>query len=402
MASAGTVFKNEAQGSKLATANSKFALELYLRQAGQKPGNVFISPLSISVALAMTYLGARNNTKAQMRDVLKFGEVEEAHLHQVFEDLRLHLNKPSQPYTLYMANRLFGEQSYKFLDDFLNLSRKHYGADLAAVDFKSNANGCAGQINSWVAENTNKMIRDLIAPGILNDLTRLVLVNAIYFKGNWASKFDRALTRPTDFHVTPTETIQVDMMHMRDVKYMYGSNHELVSQAIELPYVDNALSMFIILPDPSVSLADVEKKLTIDALSNIHRHFSMAERKLSHVWVPRFRLEEKLELSGTLAAMGMGDAFDEKKADMSGLDGTRELYISKVIHQAVVEVNEEGTEAAAATAVVMMMRCAMVNKEFEFRADHPFLFFIRDNTTNSVLFLGRVVKPEKLQTKDEL
>jgi serpin B len=339
-----------------------------------------------------------------MKDVMYFGEVEEEHLHDAFSDIQSSLKKPNQLYTLHMANRLFGEKSYNFLEEFLSLGRKHYGAELAAVDFRSDSHGAVALINNWVADNTNQMIKNIVSESAVNDLTRLILVNAIYFKGDWLKKFDKGNTRDEDFHVLPTETIKVQLMHKPKAKFFYGYNNDLKCQAIELPYAGDALSMFIVLPDSTVTnLSELETKLTIEALTNVRGLFRMAEREV-HVWLPRFKLDETLELANTLASMGMGDLFSDN-ADLSGLDGTKDLYVSKVLHRAVVEVNEKGTEAAAATAVVVMTRSAMILKDpFEFRADHPFLFFIQDNATKSVLFLGRVVKPDIAvdAPKDEL
>jgi serpin B len=257
-----------------------------------------------------------------------------------------------------------------------------------------NPNGATELINRWVADNTAQKITNILPPGALDSFTRLVLVNAVYFKGDWAKKFEVSNTKEENFHVSSTEKVRVQLMHMHKAKFSYGSNHELISQAIELPYAGNRLSMIIILPDPSSSLQKLESLLTADDILNVRDKFQMYEREVQ-VWLPRFRLNEKLDLTGILSAMGMTDMFSTKLADFSGMDGTRELCVSKVLHQAVVDVNEEGTEAAAVTAVVMMKKCLAVRKDpFEFRADRPFLFFIRDNSTNSILFLGRLVRPD--------
>ena len=227
----------------------------------------------------------------------------------------------------------------------------------------------------------------------MNALTRLILVNAVYFKGDWLKKFGINLTTSEDFHISPSESVKVQMMHMQNGKFLYGVNSELHCQAIELPYAGENLSMFILLPDQTVtSLSEVEKKLTASDLVNVKEKFHMLSLKVN-LWLPRFSLDEKLSLAEMLEAMGMKDLFAEGAADLSGIDGSRELYVSKVLHRAVVEVNEEGTEAAAATAVVVMLRSASFQREINFRADHPFLFFIQDKATGSVLFLGRFVKP---------
>jgi serine protease inhibitor len=256
------------------------------------------------------------------------------------------------------------------------------------------SSGATDIINRWVADKTAQKITGLIPPGVLNALTRLVLVNAVYFKGDWDKKFDVANTKEEDFFVSSTEKVRVQLMFMRKAKFNYGVNPELATQAIELPYAGGRLSMFVLLPDPTTSLQKLESALTVDHVSHVLDKFRMSERDV-HVWLPRFRLEERLALTEILAAMGLTDMFSMNLADFSGIDGTKELFVSKVLHQAVIDVNEEGSEAAAATAVVMMLRCAPSLKDpFEFRADRPFIFFIRDNSTNSILFLGRLVKPE--------
>jgi len=259
--------------------------------------------------------------------------------------------------------------------------------------FRNDGSGSAAAINSWVSEKTNKKVTEIVPESAIDSLTRLILVNAVYFKGDWAKKFKSDLTKDADFHVSPTEILKVQMMFM-DSKFYYGVNDELHCQAIELPYAGDTLSMVIILPDlKATSLADVEKKLTSDDLVHVHEKFRMISLKVK-LYLPRFRLDEKLSLAEALTGMGMKDLFLESVADLSGVDGSKELYVSKVLHRAVVDVNEEGTEAAAATAVIMAVRCsAMISPDIIFRADHPFLFFIQDKSTKSILFLGRLAKP---------
>ena len=255
------------------------------------------------------------------------------------------------------------------------------------------SSGATDLINQWVSDNTAQKITKLIPFGVLTALTRLVLVNAIYFKGDWQKKFDVADTKEENFHVSSSETVRVQMMHKSKAKLWYGVNQDLNCQAIELPYSGDRLSMFVILPIDVEGLGKLEASLTANDLLDVHERFRMQQRDV-HVWLPKFKLDEKLGLTEILAAMGLTDMFDMKSADFSGIDGTKDLCVSKVLHQAVIDVNEEGTEAAAATAVVMMIRCAPMHKDpFEFRADRPFLFFIRDNLTNSALFLGRLVRP---------
>ena len=226
----------------------------------------------------------------------------------------------------------------------------------------------------------------------IDSLTRLILVNAVYFKGDWKKKFNATITKDNDFHVSATETVKVPLMYMED-KFYHGLSDDIKCQVLELPYAGDTLSMFIILPDQTTTLAEVQTKLTFDDLGNVSEKFKMVSVKVN-LWLPRFKLDEKLSLVKALDGLGMKDLFMEGVADLSGVDGSRELYVSKVLHRAVVDVNEEGTEAAAATAVVMQMRCAaFISKEYQFRADRPFLFFIQHKPTKSILFLGQLVKP---------
>jgi len=234
-------------------------------------------------------------------------------------------------------------------------------------------------------------VTEIVSEDAIDQLTRLILVNAVYFKGDWLEKFNTNFTNDADFHISPSESVRVKMMYRKDKKLLYGVNHELQCQAVELPYAGDTLSMFIILPDlRATSLAEAEKKLSIHTLINVTNEFKMAKMEVE-VLLPRFHLDEKLSLAEVLSGMGMKDLFTEGAADLSGVDGTKELYVSKVLHRAVVDVNEEGTEAAAATACVVHRLC--YSEPNRFRADHPFLFFIQDKATKSIIFLGRLAKP---------
>jgi len=255
-------------------------------------------------------------------------------------------------------------------------------------------NAAVAEINGWVEEQTNHKIKDIVPVDAVDALTRLILVNAVYFKGDWNKKFDTTVTKDEDFHVSSSVKIKVPLMHIPKGKFVYGVDQRLNCQAISLPYVGEKLSMIILLPDHTVTtLADVESQLTADHLINAEQRFQMSKREVK-LWLPHFKLEESLQLNNVLRNLGIVDMFGEGVADFSGMDGTKDLYVSKVLHKAFVEVNEEGSEAAAATAVVMMMRSASIPRDpFEFRADHPFLFYIVDNSTKAILFLGRVTKP---------
>lgn len=251
----------------------------------------------------------------------------------------------------------------------------------------------AKEINSWVLEQTNQKIKDIISPDFIDPTTRLILINAVYFKSAWHEPFEKDDTKDDDFFVSPTETLRVKMMYQKIESATHYKSTELLSQVLELPYLSGALSMFILLPDKVSTLQAVEERLTADHLQSIDGGFiGYLDVKL---WLPKFKIEETLELSEVLRKMGMKSLFMEGSADLSGIDGTHLLYASKVVHKAFVDVNEEGTEAAAATAMKVCPACLRMNvEEVDFRVDRPFLFFIREERTKAVLFLGRVVRPE--------
>lgn len=377
----------------VSSANTDFALDLLRTLSQANPtGNIFVSPLSISSALAMVYLGARGNTAVQMAQALSFGSGEGVHAD--FETLNADINSPSASYILKLANRLYGENTAHFLPQFLEATRKYYQADLKAVDFIGASEACRGEINSWVEQQTENKIKDLLKPGTVTPTTRLALVNAIYFKGNWMNRFDEANTKEMPFKVNQNETRPVQMMYqMKKLPYNYIPEFGL--QILELQYVDDELSMFILLPeelaDGSDPLLKLEKELTRERLDEWTNRENMDIHSDVLVYLPKFKLEEDYELNEPLAKLGMTDVFCASKADLSGMNGEGGLFLSTVAHKAFVEVNEEGTEAAAATAG-MIAFCML--REEHFTADHPFLFFIRQNKTKSILFLGRFSSPQ--------
>ncbi|XP_010883987.4 leukocyte elastase inhibitor-like [Esox lucius] len=379
--------------SPVSVANTNFSLDLFKKITEKnKTGNVFYSPLSISSALAMVSLGARGNTATQMSETLHLHKAKDD-VHVCFSKLMGELNKKGAPYKLSLANRLYGEQSYKFVETFLHDTKKHYNAELEAVDFKSNAETARQNINTWVEKQTADKIKDLLPKGIVDDLTRLVLVNAIYFKGNWEKKFKETSTKDVQFRLNKNESKPVKMMHQK-ARFPLTFIPEANCQILELPYVGNQLSMLIMLPndieDRTTGLEKLEKELTYDNFVNWTKPDRMHLEEVE-VGLPKFKLEESLDLKETLASMGMIDAFDDSRSDFSGMSPNNDLVLSKVVHKAFVEVNEEGTEAAAATAVIVANCCYLVTPTFI--ADHPFLFFIRHNPTQSILFSGRYFSP---------
>jgi serpin B len=371
---------------KVVEANNRFALDLYGRLR-DRPGNLFMSPYSLSTALAMTYAGARGDTAGQMAATLHLS-LPTGTLHAAVAALERQIKAGAgRPYKLSVANALWGQEGEHFLPDFLRLLAENYGAGLRQVDFRS-VEQARRTINSWVEEQTGGKIKNLLQPAHLSPNTSLVLTNAIYFKGDWASPFPKAATKDEPFTVTEDKRVPVSMMHrIGRLNYLDGGDFH----ALELPYAGNDLSMVIVLPKKVDGLARLEESLTSEKLS---ASLAKLGPRRVEVALPRFRVEAGFELAKVLPAMGMPLAFT-RSADFSGIDGKRELFISAVIHKAFVDVNEEGTEAAAATAVVIARPSAVVRPEpvVEFRADHPFAFLIRHNRSGSILFLGRVTNP---------
>ncbi|XP_034438857.1 leukocyte elastase inhibitor-like [Hippoglossus hippoglossus] len=369
-------------------------VELYRTLSQANPsGNMFFSPLSISSALAMVYLGARGDTAAQMAQALSFELGDDVHAE--FKELIEDINSPSASHILKTANRLYGEKTAKFLPQFLEDTREYYQSDLKTVDFIRAAEASRVEINTWVEQQTENKIKDLLKPRTVSDGMKLVLVNAIYFKGNWMNRFDEANTKEMPFQVNQTESKPVQMMFQKKNLH-YNSIGDL--QILELPYEKEELSMLILLPkqstDGSDPLLKLEKELTLERLNEWTDRENMLVHSDVHVHLPKFKLEEDYELNEPLSKLGMTDVFCASKADLSGMNGKRGLVLSKVVHKAFVEVNEEGTEAAAATAAVVIVKCSGSEKEEHFTADHPFLFFIRHNKTKSILFLGRLSSPQ--------
>ena len=370
--------------------NNAFALTLYA-QLRRQDGNLFFSPESISTALAMTYAGARGDTAAAMAKTLHF-TLPPDRLHPAMGALLGDLNATHQGYQLRVANALWAQQGYKFLDDFLNLMKSDYGAGFNQVDFKSPNDAARLTINQWVELKTENRIKDLLQPGTIDGLTRLVLTNAIYFKGDWQTQFDKSQTRDEDFHVTASQAIKAPLMHRED-RFNYFSGGSF--QVLEIPYKGRELSLTILLPNGTDGLPALEQSLTTSSLQQWLGKLQPVSNII--LAMPRFKTTHQFELKSTLSAMGMQLAFDDDAADFSGMIGKRELVISAVVHKAFVDVNEEGTEAAAATAVIVNRAMAMPRPQqpIVFRADHPFVFLIRENASGAILFMGRVTDPTK-------
>jgi serpin B len=364
--------------------NNAFAFDLYRAVAGEK-GNLFFSPFGISSALAMTYAGARGATAEQMRKTLHFDPAA-AKLHPGFAGLLKKFNASGQSYRLSVADALWGQKGTGFYPEFTAITGKYYDAGFKKVDYIHNTEGARRTINDWTEARTDHKIKDLIKPHILNALTRLVLTNAIYFKGRWERQFKPAQTEKAPFYSMAEKKENVPLMHQLG-RFKYAETAQL--QILELPYTGNEIAMDILLPKARSDFARLESAMQPAACDS---WFDKLATRQVDVFLPRFELEQGLALDRYLQALGMKDAFDEDQADFSGMSDTS-LYITHVIHKAFVEVDEAGTEAAAATGAVMGTKSVMVDKPVAFRADRPFIFLIRDIQSGSILFVGRLVEP---------
>jgi len=372
----------------LVSGNSGFAFDLYqvLREGDD---NLFYSPHSISLALAMTYAGARGETEGQMADTLHFTRSQDR-LHPAFNGLDLELTrrgegaegKDGEGFRLHIVNAIWGQEGYAFLSEFLDVLAENYGAGLRVLDFAGAPEESRVTINDWVGEQTEGRIEDLIPPDAIDALTRLVVTNAIYFNSAWAEPFEPDLTEDGPFYLLDGGEVSVPMMRQTE-SFGYAEGDGV--QAVELPYDGWELSMVILLPEAGRFDA-FEGSLDSERVDVILRELVHRQVALT---MPKFEFDSEFSLKDTLAAMGMPDAFTGA-ADFSGMTGNRDLFIGAVVHKAFVSVDEAGTEAAAATAVMMPL-AAVPEEPVEVTVDHPFIFLIRDIETGAVLFVGRVV-----------
>ena len=365
--------------SSLVDSLNDFSFNFYQQIGLSEAGNIFFSPYSIFTAFSMAYEGARGNTAIEMQNVLNILQNNSATLGSFGRVYNL-LNQKQDGYTISTANAFWAHQDYSFLKEYLSLLENFYMAEANELDFAKNVEA-AETINNWIEEQTNDKIKDMIQPDMLSALTKLVLTNAIYFKGLWANPFDPDDTYETDFKLTSSETVDVDMM-MDDSFYNYTETEDL--QIIKLNYQGNDLSMVIVLPKEN-NITIAESAMNYENLSKWRNGFYEME---IDVLIPKFKIEKKYSLKSILAEMGIIDAFTGA-ANFSGMDGTDDLFIGKAIHQSFVEVNEEGTEAAAATGIIMDLKAL----PYRFKADHPFVFLIQHEETGAVLFMGRVANP---------
>ena len=376
--------------AELVGGNSAFAFDLY-HLLKEEEKNLFYSPHSISLALAMTYAGARGETGQQMADTLHY-TLPQDRLHPAFNWLDLELasrgegaeGKDGAGFCLNITNTIWGQEDYAFLPEYLDTLSLNYGAGMRLVDFTSDPEASRVAINDWVSDETEGRIKDLIPKGVIDELTRLVLTNAIYFNAAWAEPFEENRTQDGTFHLLDGSQVTVPMMHQTaSFGYAEGEGY----QAVELPYDGRELSMVILLPAAG-EFESFEESLDAGRVDAIVNDLTYQEIALT---MPKFEIESDFSLVDALAEMGMPVAFS-MDADFSGMDGTRELYIGEVIHKAFITVDEAGTEAAAATAVEMQLKGAPMASA-TVTVDRPFIFFIRDVETDAILFVGRVVNP---------
>ncbi|KAB0353581.1 hypothetical protein FD755_023718 [Muntiacus reevesi] len=414
--------------SSLGEAIIHLAIDLFHQIRKSEKENIFYSPFSISSALAMTYLGARENTASEMQKVLHFNEITEnprgratrnlvshtaldveevilgqqgqgmetlikvekpGNVHHHFQKLLTELKKSTDAYELSVANRLYGEKEFPFLQEYMDNVKKFYLASVESADFKNAAEESRKMINSWVESQTNEKIKDLFPKDSLDSSTVLVLVNAVYFKGQWNQEFKKESTVEENFWLNKDTSKSVQMMKQTN-RFNFVSLEDVQAKILEIPYKGEELSMMVLLPNEVDGLQELEDQLTAEKLIEWTSPQNMGKRQVD-LYLPRFKVEESYDLVPTLQALGMADAFRGMVADFSGMTGRRDLAVSMVVHKSFVEVTEEGTEAAAATGVSVALTSARSRESF--RCDHPFLFLIKHVETNSILFCGRVSSP---------
>lgn len=386
--------KNPAVGKadidSLVDGNNAFGLDLY-QSLRSEDGNLILSPFSISLALAMTYSGAKGETEAQMAEVLNFPAQSKTHpafnaLDLMLEETDIILDKDQEPMQLDIANAVFAEQTFAFLPDFLDTLSVNYGAGVRLMDFANNPDPSRKEINQWVSDETKDKINDLLPENAVTTSTKMVLVNAIYFKADWLSPFDANDTYDGTFTLLDGSEVTVPMMGQRmGIPYYVGNGYA----AAELPYAGESAVMTVLVPDAG-RFEEVESQLNGAMFKEMLANLAPADVTLR---MPKFEYESSFMLSDTLASMGMPLAFDENRADFSSMTDQQALYIGNVIHKAFVAVDEEGTEAAAATAVIMEGASAVM-PENELYIDRPFIYFIRDVESGQILFIGRVLNPK--------
>ena len=369
-----------------ASEANTFALEAYKQFAGEDSKNIFFSPISINMAIGITYAGAVGETEKQISSVFNFPENTSTFHQSMGEMQRNIIGKASEGVEISIANQLWADKNYKFKCQYLRKTKKWYKAPVKRVDFYSNPDESRISINNWVEEQTHEKIKDLLPKGSVIDQTKMVITNAIYFKGQWDKKFVKVNTQNEIFTTISGEKIETPTMNANTKLNVYeGDNIKLV----ELPYAGKQFSMLVLLPNEDTPLVSVEKDLNTKTLDH---YISLMTESDVRIALPKFKFDATYKLKPTLSKMGMPLAFSNA-ADFTGMSRKKDLRIDEVFHKAFVEVSEEGTEAAAATAVVIVRKTSIM-KTVEFRANRPFMFFIRENESGNILFLGRITNPK--------
>ena len=379
--------KRQSGPESIAQNNNVFAFDLYQRIKEKTDQNIFFSPFSISTALAMTYAGANGETANEMAKTMHFGPNEPDFHYAYGSYLNVLEDNAKGNIQLRIANRLWGEKTYKLRPDFIKLNKRAYDSPLQPMDFRTKPEACRLSINDWIAERTEQRIKDLLPEGTVTNDTRLVLTNAIYFKGDWLYQFKPKKTKEKKFTLADGGKVKAPFMHFEGAfDFYHGPNYKM----IKLPYKGEKQSMVVVLPHADVSLAEVEEEIN----SSSFQQLTYGYKPDVELALPKFKITKPLSLNSYLQDMCIRIAFTDK-ADFSLMTESQDLMISDVIHKAFIEVNEEGTEAAAATAVVMVLTSTIAEepKPETFVADHPFLFYIIDDQTQAILFMGRIMNP---------
>ncbi|XP_052766202.1 serpin B4-like [Mya arenaria] len=350
--------------------------------------NLFMSPSSVYAVMAMIQAGAGAATLEQMTAALKLtGHNRKTQL-QLLKEFNTAMMAGSRDVILTTANKLYPNADRKVVEEYIKVLSESFKSEITPMAFSTKPEECRKEINDWVEKQTNKKIKDVLPDGSITSQTGMVVVNAIYFKGEWADKFEPRSTTKTDFHPSASSKVQVDMMKERMDYAKYGESKEMKCKVLQLPYQGKEIGMVLFLPHEVEGLSKLEQALTREHLEKI-----LAESKSEtvDVYLPKFKMETQLTLKETLQKLGMVDLFNMAKADLSGIG--EQLFVSEVYHKAFVAVDENGTEAAAATAAIMLLGCMIPNRVMEFKADHPFMFMIWDYRIRVPLFIGRVIQP---------
>lgn len=370
---------------EIVRGNNQFSFKLYLNISKKERGNIFFSPFSISSAFAMVYEGADGRTAAEIGSVFHFQETSPKRWKD-WELILNEINEKSKKYELFIANALWIQEGFKILPEYKGVIERYYKGNVSILDFAGKTENARLEINRWVEGKTNGKIKDLFYPGSLNQLTKLILTNVIYFKGKWLKQFDKNETRDEDFRVSKEKIVKVPMMRItgQNARFNYAEMGKL--QIIEMDYKGNELSMIVLLPEKDIE--KIEESLTEENLRNWLKELKEENVDL---FFPKFKLNKKYILNENINDMGAPSAFSPGEADFSKMDGTRELFIQIAVHQAFLEVNEEGTTAGGATGIGIGITAVPIKKVF--RADHPFIFLIKEKKSGSILFIGKVYDP---------